>query len=38
VLGAETEAMIGYVIEQELGNLLPPEQPFATLLTAGEHF
>jgi carbamate kinase len=33
VLGAETEAMIGYVIEQELGNLLPFEQPFATLLT-----
>lgn len=23
VLGAQTEAMIGYVIEQELGNLLP---------------
>ncbi len=33
VLGAETEAMIGYVIEQELGNLLPPQQPFATILT-----
>ncbi|HNM95097.1 MAG TPA: carbamate kinase [Mycobacterium sp.] len=33
VLGAETEAMIGYVIEQELGNLLPLEQPFATILT-----
>ncbi|MCB0931798.1 MAG: carbamate kinase [Mycobacterium sp.] len=33
VLGAETEAMIGYVIEQELGNLLPFEQSFATLLT-----
>ncbi|MCA1782444.1 MAG: carbamate kinase [Intrasporangiaceae bacterium] len=33
VLGAQTEAMIGYVIEQELGNLLPVEQPFATLLT-----
>lgn len=33
VLDAETEAMIGYVIEQELGNLLPVEQPFATLLT-----
>jgi len=33
VLGAETEAMIGYVIEQELGNILPSEQPFATLLT-----
>ena len=33
MLGAETEAMIGYVIEQELGNLLPLEQPFATILT-----
>jgi carbamate kinase len=36
VLGAQTEAMIGYVIEQELGNLLPPEQPLATLLTMVE--
>ena len=33
VLGAETEGMIGYMIEQELGNLLPPEKPLATLLT-----
>jgi carbamate kinase len=33
VLGAQTEAMIGYVIEQELGNLLPPEQSLATVLT-----
>jgi carbamate kinase len=33
VLGAETEGMIGYVLEQELGNLLPIEVPFATLLT-----
>lgn len=33
VLGAQTEAMIGYVIEQELGNLLPAEQALATLLT-----
>lgn len=33
VLGAETEGMIGYMIEQELGNLLPAEQPFATILT-----
>lgn len=33
VLGAQTEAMIGYVIEQELGNLLPDEQSLATLLT-----
>ena len=30
VLGAQTEGMIGYMIEQELGNLLPFEQPFAT--------
>ena len=33
VLGAETEGMIGYMIEQELGNLLPVEVPFATMLT-----
>jgi len=33
VLGAQTEGMIGYLIEQELGNLLPYEQPFATILT-----
>jgi carbamate kinase len=33
VLDAETEGMIGYLIEQELGNLLPVDQPFATLLT-----
>jgi carbamate kinase len=33
VLGAQTEGMIGYMIEQELGNLLPFEIPFATLLT-----
>jgi carbamate kinase len=36
VLGAETEGMIGYMIEQELGNLLPLEVPFATLLTQVE--
>ncbi|GAA1931429.1 carbamate kinase [Nocardioides marmoribigeumensis] len=36
VLGAQTEAMIGYVIEQELGNLLPQEQALATLLTMVE--
>jgi carbamate kinase len=36
VLGAQTEAMIGYVIEQELGNLLPFETPLATLLTMVE--
>ncbi|MGI9491934.1 MAG: carbamate kinase [Geminicoccaceae bacterium] len=33
VLGAQTEGMIGYMIEQELGNLLPIEVPFATILT-----
>ncbi|MNR00711.1 Carbamate kinase 1 [compost metagenome] len=36
VLGAETEGMIGYMIEQELGNLLPAELPFATILTQVE--
>jgi len=33
VLGAQTEGMIGYLIEQELGNLLPFEKPFASILT-----
>jgi carbamate kinase len=33
VLGAQTEGMIGYMIEQELGNLLPAEVPLATILT-----
>src|SRR5438105_11820864 len=36
VLGAQTEGMIGYMIEQELGNLLPFDVPFATLLTMVE--
>ena len=36
VLGAQTEGMIGYIIEQELGNLLPFEVPFATMLTQVE--
>jgi carbamate kinase len=36
VLGAQTEGMIGYMIEQELGNLLPMEVPFATILTMVE--
>jgi len=36
VLGAETEGMIGYMIEQELGNLVPFEVPFATILTMVE--
>lgn len=33
VLGAETEGMIGYMIEQELENALDHAQPVATLLT-----
>jgi carbamate kinase len=33
VLGAQTQGMIGYLLEQELGNLLPIEVPFASLLT-----
>jgi carbamate kinase len=33
VLGAETQGMIGYLIEQELGNQLPFERPLASLLT-----
>jgi carbamate kinase len=33
VLGAQTEGMIGYMIEQELGNLLPADVPLATILT-----
>ncbi|MDY0087623.1 MAG: carbamate kinase [Coriobacteriia bacterium] len=36
VLGAQTEGMIGYMIEQELGNLLPFERPLATVLTMVE--
>jgi carbamate kinase len=36
VLGAQTEGMIGYVLEQELGNLLASEVPFATILTMVE--
>jgi carbamate kinase len=36
VLGAQTEGMIGYMLEQELGNLLPFEKPFATILTMVE--
>jgi carbamate kinase len=35
VLGAETEGMIGYLVEQELGNLLPG-RTVATLLTRVE--
>jgi carbamate kinase len=33
ILDAQTEGMIGYIIEQELGNLLPQERPLATLVT-----
>jgi carbamate kinase len=36
VLGAETEGMIGYLIEQELGNVLPVGHEIATLLTRVE--
>ncbi|MBR8176667.1 carbamate kinase [Burkholderia ambifaria] len=36
VLSAQTEGMIGYLIEQELGNLLPADMPFATLLAQVE--
>ncbi|RMM47780.1 hypothetical protein ALQ77_04706 [Pseudomonas corrugata] len=36
VLGAETDGMIGYIIEQELGNLLDVDVPLATLLTQVE--
>lgn len=36
VLGAETEGMIGYLIEQELENALPAGPPVATLLTQVE--
>ena len=33
LLGAESDGMIGYLLEQELTNLLPPERQCATLLT-----
>ena len=33
VLGAQTEGMIGYMLEQELGNELPFERHLATILT-----
>ena len=36
VLGSQTDGMIGYVIMQELGNILPFERPFATVLTQVE--
>jgi len=36
ILGAQTEGMIGYVLEQELGNVMPPDVPLATILTMVE--
>ena len=33
VLGAETVGMIGYMIEQELGNIIPTEDHIVTVLT-----
>jgi carbamate kinase len=36
VLGAQTEGMIGYVLEQELRNVLPGSEEFATIMTMVE--
>jgi carbamate kinase len=36
VLGAQTEGMIGYVLEQELRSVLPDDEELATLLTMVE--
>jgi len=36
VLGAQTEGMIGYLLEQELANLLPPGRAVVSLLTRVE--
>lgn len=36
VLGAQTQGMIAYLVEQELGNVLPFEKPLATVLTMVE--
>lgn len=36
VLGAQTEGMIGYLIEQEMGNALQGDVPMATILTQVE--
>jgi len=33
VIGAETVGMIGYMIEQELGNIIPADDPIVTVLT-----
>ncbi|MGO4258416.1 carbamate kinase [Marmoricola sp. RAF53] len=36
MLGAQSEGMIGYVLEQELGNVMPLDVPLATILTMVE--
>lgn len=36
VLGAQTQGMIAYMLEQELGNLVPAEKRIATILTMVE--
>jgi carbamate kinase len=36
VLGAQTEGMIGYVLEQELRNVFAPSEEFATIMTMVE--
>lgn len=36
VLGAQTDGMIGYLLEQELGNLLPATRTVTTLITRVE--
>src|SRR5689334_7731031 len=36
VLGAQTEGMIGYILEQELGNELPADQKLVAMLTQVE--
>jgi len=36
MLGAQSEGMIGYVLEQELGNVMPQEAALATILTMVE--
>jgi carbamate kinase len=36
MLGAQSEGMIGYVLEQELGNVMPEETALATILTIDE--
>jgi carbamate kinase len=36
VLGAQTQGMIAYLLEQELRNCFPPEERFATIMTMVE--